>query len=151
MLPVSSSRARNLIVYFPGSSVKPVSYSMGRLANSAAVASLSLMFTLSRTFETVVPKSSLISPMKSISVCSAPPRLASASSRARNFHHDGDEILGAIQLEVIDLHRDGELRDRVVQHQRVFELPLFIGGGELAELFAGEIALAVIEIGRQRP
>ena len=30
MRPVSASRARNLITYFPGRSVKPVSYSIGR-------------------------------------------------------------------------------------------------------------------------
>jgi hypothetical protein len=54
----------------------------GPMASSAAVASESLMFTLSRTLVTVVPPTrSLISPTKSMSVCSAPPRLASASSR----------------------------------------------------------------------
>ena len=57
------------------------------------------------------------------------------------------EILGAIQLEVIDLHRDGQLRDRIAQHQRVFQLPLFIRGGELGELLAGEVALPIIELG----
>ncbi len=68
-------------MYLPGRRVKPVSYSMGRWASSAAVASESLMLTLSRTLVTVVPPTrSLISPTKSMRVCSAPPRLASASS-----------------------------------------------------------------------
>jgi hypothetical protein len=44
-----------LIMHFPGRSVKPTSYSIGCLANSAAVASLTLIFTLSRTLVTVVP------------------------------------------------------------------------------------------------
>ena len=60
----------------------------------------------------VVPYSSLISPMKSISVCSAPPLRASASSLPGIFTDDRHEILGAVQLEVIDLHRDGQLGDR---------------------------------------
>ena len=60
--------------------------SMGRRAGTAAVASESLMLTLSRTLVTVVPPTrSLISPTKSISVCSAPPRLARASSRPGIF------------------------------------------------------------------
>ena len=59
MRPVSASRARNLMVYFPGSSVKPVSYSMGRFASFAAVSPLNLMSALSRTFWIVVPKSVL--------------------------------------------------------------------------------------------
>ena len=50
MRPVSASRARNLITYLPGSSVKPVSYWIGRVASCAAVSSLSLMSSLSRTF-----------------------------------------------------------------------------------------------------
>ena len=110
MRPVSASRARNLIVYLPGSSVKPVSYSIGRLANSAAVASVSLISTLSRTFWMVVPKSSFTSPMKSISVCSAPPLRASASSLPGILTTIGHEILGAIQLEVIHLHARWSVR-----------------------------------------
>ena len=81
-----------------------------------------------------------------MSVCSAPPRLASASSRPGNFDHDGHEIFGAIELEVIDLHRDGKLGDRVVEHQRVFKLALLVDGGELAEFLVGVIALAIIEL-----
>src|ERR1700688_2804826 len=50
MRPVSASRASTLITYLPGSSVKPVSYRTGRLASCAAVSSLSLMSSLSRTF-----------------------------------------------------------------------------------------------------
>ena len=48
--PVSASRARNLMTYLPGSSVNPVSYWMGRFASCAAVSSVSLMSSLSRTF-----------------------------------------------------------------------------------------------------
>ena len=80
---------------------------------------------------------------------SAPPLRASAKFAARNLDHYWHEILGAVQLEIIDLHRDGELRDGIAQHQRVFELPLFFGRSELAEGFAGEVALAIIELGGQ--
>ena len=93
----------------------------------------------------VVPYSSFISPMKSISVCSAPPLAASASSLPGNLDHHRHEILGAVQLEVIHLHGDGQLRDRIAQHQRVLQLPLFVGRGEFAELLAGVVALAVIQ------
>ena len=85
--------------------------------------------------------------MKSISVCSAPPLRASASSLPGNLHGHRHEVFGAVQLEVIHLHRDGQIGDRIAQHQRVFELAFLIGGGELAELLAGEVALAVIELG----
>ena len=37
MRPVSASRARNLMTYLPGSSVKPVSYWIGCVASCAAV------------------------------------------------------------------------------------------------------------------
>ena len=40
---------------------------------------------------------------------------------------DGNEVFGAVELEVIDLHRDGELGDGIAQHQRVFQLPLLVG------------------------
>ena len=39
----------------------------------------------------------------------------------------------------------------IAQHQRVFELPLLVGGGEFVELLAGVVALAVIELRRKRP
>ncbi len=121
---------------------------MGRCASSAAVASESLMFTKSRTFDTVVPPTmSLISPTKSMSVCSAPPRLANASSRPGILIDDGNEILGAIELEVIDLHGDGELGHGILEHQRIFKLALLVDGSEFAEFLVGVIALAIIELG----
>jgi hypothetical protein len=62
---------------------------------------------------------------------------------AGNLDDDGDEVLGAIELEVIDLHGDGELGDGVFKHERVFKLALFVDGGELAELLVGVVALAI--------
>ena len=77
-------------------------------------------------------------------------RAASLGERqlaAGNLDDDGHEILGAVELEVIDLHGDGELGDGIVEHERVFELALFIDGGELAELLVGVVALAIVELG----
>ena len=59
----------------------------------------------------------------------------------------GTKYSACIQLEIINFHYDGELRNRVFQHQRVFKLPFFIGNGEFAENFVGEIALAIIQTG----
>ena len=50
MRPVSASRARILMTYFPGSSVKPVSYWIGRFASWLAVSAFRRMSSLSRTF-----------------------------------------------------------------------------------------------------
>ncbi len=49
---------------------------------------------------------------------------------AGDLDHDRHEVLGAVELEVIDLHGDGELGDRVVEHQRIFELALLVDGVE---------------------
>ena len=35
----------------------------------------------------------------------------------------------------------------ILEHQRVFQLTLFVDGGEVAELLIGVVALAVIEVG----
>ena len=52
---------------------------------------------------------------------------------AGNLDRDRHEVLGAIQLEVVHLHRDRDVGDRILQHQRVFELALLVRGGELRE------------------
>src|ERR1700756_5137930 len=67
---------------------------------------------------------------------------------SRDLDNDRDEVLGPIQLEVIDLDRYGEFRDRVLEHQSIFKLAFFVGGGEFAELLAGEVALAILQAGR---
>ena len=59
----------------------------------------------------------------------------------------GHEILGAIELEVVDLHRDRKLGDGIAEHQRVFKLALFVCDRELAEHFGTEVALTVVELG----
>ena len=66
---------------------------------------------------------------------------------AGNLDDDGHEIFGAIELEVIDLHRDGELGHGILEHQRVFQLALFVDGGKFAELLVGVVALAIVELG----
>ena len=81
--------------------------------------------------------------MKSISVRAAPPRLASASFAAGNLYRHRHEVFGAIELEVVHLHGDRDVGDRVLEHQRLFELALLVRGRELRELLVGEIALAV--------
>ena len=65
---------------------------------------------------------------------------------ARNLHDDGNEILGAVELKVIDLHGDGEIGDRIFQHQRVFKLALVVHVVELVELLVRIVALAIIEL-----
>ena len=84
--------------------------------------------------------------MKSMSVRAAPRRLASASSLPGNLHGDRHEVLGAIELEVVHLHRDRDVGDRVLQHQRFFELPLLVGVGEAAERLVGEVALPIRQL-----
>ncbi len=56
------------------------------------------------------------------------------------------EILRAIQLEVVDLHRDGQIGDGIVQHQRVFKLPLLVDIVEFAELLVRVVALPIIQL-----
>src|SRR3984885_2585407 len=65
---------------------------------------------------------------------------------AGNLDNDRHEIFRPVELEVIDLHRDGELGDGILEHERVFELTLFIDGVEVAELLIRVVALAVIEV-----
>ncbi len=67
----------------------------------------------------------------------------------RDFHGQRHEVLGTVQLEIVDLHRDGEFRDRIAQHQRFLELSFLVRGGKFREHLAGVIALAIIEFGRQ--
>jgi hypothetical protein len=50
-----------------------------------------------------------------------------APARPRNLDHDGYEVFGAIQLEVVNLHCDGQVRDGIGQHQGILKLTLFIG------------------------
>ena len=83
--------------------------------------------------------------MKSISVRCAPRQRQFA---VRNLHGNRHEIFRAVQLKVIQLHRQRDFGHRIFQHQRVFELPFLVGGRELRELFVGEIALAVGELAR---
>ena len=71
------------------------------------------MFTLSRTLETVVPPTiSLISPDEVDERVLVAAALGQRQFAARNLDDDGNKIFGAIELEVIDLHGDGELGDR---------------------------------------
>ena len=74
-------------------------------------------------FWMVVPWSSLISPMKSISVCSAPRLRASASSLPGIFTMIGVKYSALILPEVIHFERDGQFGYRIAHHQRVLELP----------------------------
>ena len=82
----------------------------------------------------------------------APPRQRELA--AGNLDRHRHEILGAIQLEIVHLHRDGDVGDRVLQHQRVLELALLVGRRELRERLVGEIALPIgqirIEVPRER-
>ena len=66
---------------------------------------------------------------------------------AGDLNDDGDEVLGAVELEVIDLHGDGKIGDGILQHQRVFQLTLLVDRGEVAELLFSVVALAVVELG----
>ncbi len=65
---------------------------------------------------------------------------------ARNLHHDRHKVFRPIQLEVVDLHRDGQIGPRIAQHQRVFQLPLLVRGVELAQHLAREVALPIVQL-----
>ena len=67
---------------------------------------------------------------------------------SRNLDRKRHEILGLVELEVIQLHRNGELGDGIAEHQGFFELPLLIRGGEFAELFVGIISLTIGQVRR---
>ncbi len=67
---------------------------------------------------------------------------------AWDLHGDRHEVLGAIELEVVHLHRDRDVGDRVVQHQRFLELPLLVGVGEAAERLVRVVALPIRELAR---
>lgn len=54
-----------------------------------------------------------------------------------------------VKVEVIALHRHGEFRNRNVQHESIFKLPLSIGRGDFAKLFAGVVALAIMSLTQQ--
>src|SRR5262249_53304498 len=68
---------------------------------------------------------------------------------AGQLHGYRDEVLRAIELEVVHLHRNRNLRDRVLQHERLLELALLVRRREFAELFVGKVALAVRQVSRQ--
>src|SRR4029077_2972240 len=63
-----------------------------------------------------------------------------------NLDDNRDEVFGAIELKVIDLHCDGKLRDGIVEHERVFELAFFVDCGKAAEQFIRIVTLAVGEV-----
>ncbi len=125
-----------------------MSYSMGRRASSAAVASESLMLTLSRTLRDGGAADQVLDFADEVDqgVLGAA-ALGEGKLAAGDLDDDGDEVLGAIELEVIDLHGDGKIGDRVLKHQRVFELALLVDRGEVAEFLVSVVALAIIELG----
>ena len=125
-----------------------MSYSMGRRASSAAVASVSLMLTLSRTLRDGGAADQVFDFADEVDqrVLGAS-ALGQGEFAARDLDNDGDEIFGPVELEVIDLHGDRKLGDRILEHERVFQLALFVDCGKAAELLVSVVALAVIELG----
>ncbi len=77
-------------------------------------------------------------------LCSA--FLGECKFTAGNLDHDGQEVLGAVKLEVVYLYRKGKLRDGIVQHERVLKLALAIHVGEMRELLVGEVTLAIFKL-----
>ena len=68
-----------------------------------------------------------------------------------NLDRNRNEVLGAIQLKVVHLHRNRDVGDRVFQQQRILELPLLVRCREFCEGLVGEVTLAVRQLGGQRP
>src|SRR5579863_5781492 len=64
-----------------------------------------------------------------------------------NLDDDRNKVLSAIELEVIDLHCNGKLCDRIFEHERIFKLALFVYGGKTAEFLVGVIAFAITQLG----
>ena len=60
----------------------------------------------------------------------------------------GTKYLSRAGLEVVDLHRQRQIGERIVERERVFELPLFVARIHLAPDLGGVIAAAVIELRR---
>src|SRR5436309_11556326 len=148
MRPVSESRARNLMMYLPGSNVKPVSYSIGRRDNSPAVSQLHVHFVAQILNGGAV---FILHFADKIDECALGTSGASEHELAAwNLDGDRNEILRAVQLEVIHFHCDGEVCDRIAQDQSVLELPLFIGCCEFVERLARVIPLAVVQFCRRR-
>src|SRR5579862_8726297 len=63
------------------------------------------------------------------------------------LHRQGNEVFGAVQLEVIHLHSNRKFGNGVAQHQRILKLPLLVGGRELTEQLARIVTLAVRQLG----
>jgi hypothetical protein len=103
-----------------------VSYSMGRCASSAAVASEMLDVDIVADVGHSAAADQVFDLADKIDGCVlGAAALGQGHLTARNLDNDGNKILCAIQLEVIDLHGNGEFGDGVFEHQRVFQLPQF--------------------------
>ena len=51
---------------------------------------------------------------------------------------------------MIDFERQRQFADRIAQHQRLLQLPLFIGTRELREQYVSVVALAELQLGLER-
>ena len=102
---------------------------MGRLGQFRRGGVAQLDVTLSRTLLTVMPPVVVFDLGNEIDQ-----RVLGAESLGQrefasgNLHHDRHEIFGAIELKIIDLHGNGQVGDRVAEHERVFKLPFLIHG-----------------------
>lgn len=55
------------------------------------------------------------------------------------------KVFCAVELKVVELHRDGQVSEWIVEHKSVFQLALFLGSDELVELLRSVISLTIIK------
>src|ERR1039458_2695396 len=65
---------------------------------------------------------------------------------AWNLSYHWDKVLGGIELEIVDLHGDGDLGHGVGHHQGVLQLAFHVRGSEIIKGLVGDVSHAVIQL-----
>ncbi len=134
------------MTYLPGNSVKPVSYWIGRVRQltRGLFAELDVQLVAHVLDRVAVVVLDLADEVDERSRGAA--SLRQLQLAARDLHGDRHEVLRAIELEVVHLHRNRDVGDRVVQHQRFLELPFLVGVVEAAECLVGVVTLSIRQL-----
>ena len=126
--------------------MNPASYCTGLDASRLAVSPFSLISTLSRRFAAVAPDSSLISPDEVDDRTLRAFFLRENQLTSGNLHGKRNEVLGVVEPEIIQLHDNREVRNRIAQHHRLFKMTLLVGRRVFAELLIGVIGLPIRKV-----
>ena len=134
--------------YLPGRSVNPESYSIGSLCQFKRCCIAQLDVHVVSNVADRKAAGLVLDLADEVDHCVLRAEtLGQRQLAAGDLDHDRHEVLGAVELEIVDLHGDGQVGDGIAQHQCVFELPLLVHLVELGELLVGVVALAIGEAG----